>query len=144
MPDAVELVKTIKKTAIDAQESTKPVNVCFGKVMTVNPLTINVEQKMILGAAQLVLSRNVTDYMTEATVQWESESTLINHRHAISLTDSGGDKISGNTEYQTVPHTHDIEGRKNFLLHNGLEVGEEVILLRMQGGQKYLVWDRIG
>lgn len=29
-------------------------------------------------------------------------------------------------------------------IHNSLIVGEEVILLRMQGGQKYIVVDRIG
>lgn len=29
-------------------------------------------------------------------------------------------------------------------IHNSLTVGEEVILLRMQGGQKYIVIDRIG
>lgn len=29
-------------------------------------------------------------------------------------------------------------------IHNALTIGEEVILLRMQGGQKYIVIDRIG
>lgn len=41
-------------------------------------------------------------------------------------------------------HTHDIEGTKQMTIHNHLEKGEEVILLRMQGGQKYIVLDRIG
>lgn len=40
--------------------------------------------------------------------------------------------------------THDIEGTKQMTIHNHLEKGEEVILLRMQGGQKYIVLDRIG
>lgn len=29
-------------------------------------------------------------------------------------------------------------------IYNGLKEGEKVILLREQGGQKYLVWDRVG
>lgn len=62
MPDAVALVKLIKKTAVEAVEAAKPVNLCFGTVESVSPLKINVEQKMILGSAQLILSENVTDY----------------------------------------------------------------------------------
>ena len=62
LPDAVELVKTMKKAALDAMESSKPVAVYFGEVQSVSPLKINVEQKMILGEAQLILSRNVTDF----------------------------------------------------------------------------------
>lgn len=49
--------------------------------------------------------------------------------------------VSGTTK---LTHTHDIEGTKQMTIHNHLEKGEEVILLRMQGGQKYIVLDRIG
>ncbi len=136
MPDANEFVKTIKKAATDAVEAGNPVNVCFGKVTRVKPIEILVEQKLRLGEAQLVLSLNVTDHMTEATVQWESGSHKIKHRHRESTGSS--------TEYTETPHTHGIEGRKNFMLHNGLEVDDEVILLRQQGGQKYIVIDRVG
>lgn len=51
------------------------------------------------------------------------------------------DLTSGATK---LTHTHDIEGTKQMTIHNHLEKGEEVILLRMQGGQKYIVLDRIG
>jgi len=136
LDDANELLKTIKKAATDATEAGKPVNVCFGKVTRVNPIEILVEQKLRLGEAQLVLCRNVTDHMTEVTVQWESESHEIRHRHKEST--------GSFTDYEKTPHRHVIEGRKNFLLHNGLEVGDEVILLRQQGGQKYIVIDRVG
>lgn len=68
MADAVELIKTIKKTAVEAMEATQPANVVFGKVINVSPLQINVEQKMILGKAQLILTKNVTDHTVEMTV----------------------------------------------------------------------------
>lgn len=127
LPDAVGLVKTIKKAAIEAVEATKPVAVLFGKVTSASPLQINVEQKMTLGAAQLVLSRNVTDFTREVTVSWATENK------------SGG---SGDASFAS--HDHSIQGRKKITVHNRLVVGDEVILVRQQGGQKYVVWDRIG
>jgi hypothetical protein len=40
-------------------------------------------------------------------------------------------------------HLHNIAGRKKIRVYNGLHKGEKVVLLRMRGGQKYLVLDRI-
>lgn len=107
MADAVALMKAIKKAAIQAIRAEKLTEIRFGKVVGVSPLLISVDQKMTLGKAQLVLSRNVTDYETEITVDAETE-------------------------------------KKKITVHNGLVVGDEVILFRQQGGQKYVVKDRIG
>lgn len=137
LPDAVELVKTIKKAAIEAVEATKPVAVLFGKVTSASPLQINVEQKMTLGATQLILSRNVTEHTVEMTVNHYTESET-KHTHGIKDTYTGG----GSSE--PTSHLHAYKGRKTFTVHNGLVVGDEVILVRQQGGQKYVVWDRIG
>lgn len=146
MPDATDLTKAIKRAALEVQESAKPVNVCFGTVESTNPLTINVEQKMVLGEKQLVLCRNVTEYTTMVTVQWQSGQEEQSHRHQLkNVTDDAGDKIvSVYTEKQDKKHTHDIVGTKQMTIHNALEVGEEVILVRQQEGQKYIVIDRIG
>lgn len=101
MADALELIKAVKRVSVDAVNSAKPVEVCFGKVMGASPLKIFVEQKLILGEAQLVLCRNVCDFFTV------------------------------------------IDG-KYVEVQNGLKAGETVVLLRQQGGQKYLVMDRVG
>jgi len=105
LADAVEFVKLVKKAAVEAYEATKPVQVCFGKVIKASPLEIIVDQKLTLGKSQLVLAREVTDYTTEVTVDGE---------------------------------------KKKITIHNGLVVGNEVILLRQQDGQKYIVVDRTG
>ena len=118
MPDANELVDTLKRAAVEAVEAGKPVNVYFGEVVSAAPLKINVEQKMVLGEKQLILSRNVTDFSTMITVDWTSETS-----------DS---------------HTHKITGTKKITIHNGLAVGEKVILLRGHGGQRFFVTDRVG
>lgn len=36
------------------------------------------------------------------------------------------------------------EGTKEMVVHNGLAAGDGVVLLRQQGGQKFIVLDRIG
>ncbi|MCI8484710.1 MAG: DUF2577 domain-containing protein [Lachnospiraceae bacterium] len=147
MPDAVELVKTVKKASIDAMESTKPVNICFGTVIQTNPVKINVEQKMILNEAQMIFSRNVTDYVIQVSMAWETEEYAgkpagktkgetkpggePEHTHMFETETEGGEA-----------HTHGLTGTKEITIHNGLAVGDEVILVRQQGGQKYLVWDR--
>lgn len=144
MPDANELVALLKKAALDAVEASKPVNVYFGEVLSASPLKINVEQKMILGEKQLILSRNVTDFTTMVTVDWLTESSLSTHTHTVQGSDGNGDSINLTTGAKNLAHTHEITGKKKITVHNGLVVGDEVILIRQQEGQKFIVWDRIG
>lgn len=129
LADANGLVEAVKKASRDEWESSKPVNVYFGEVVSKAPLKINVEQKMILGENQLILTRNVTDYMTTVTIQWVTEEGVLSP--------------DGETA-AAPPHVHDMTGTQNFLMHNALEVGDEVIILRQQEGQKFIVVDRIG
>ena len=124
MADANGLVEALKRAAIEAVNATKPVNVYFGEVVGVSPLRINVEQKMTLGEKQLVLSRGVT--------------------HTVSGTDGSGDSINLATGQSDLAHTHGIAGRKKVTVHDGLVVGDKVILARRQEGQRFIVLDRIG
>ncbi len=126
LANAVELTKAIKKTAVDAVNASKPVEICFGKVTSASPLQILVEQKMTLGKGQLVLTRNVTNFTTTVTVNW-----------------STNEKSGGSGESAFASHAHGITGTKSITVNNGLVVGDEVVLLRQQGGQKYIVVDRI-
>lgn len=131
LPDANELVTLLKKAAMDAVEASKPVNVCFGEVVSASPLKINVEQKMILGEKQLILSRNVTDHKTKI-----SGGNIQNYYYTGSTTESGTAPVSPS-------HVHAV-GKIEVTVHNGLVVGDEVILIRQQEGQKFIVLDRIG
>lgn len=118
MADIGELVREIKRAAVGAVEAGKPCGVFFGTVKSASPLEILVEQKLTLTAGQLILTRAVTDFDTEITVEWETQTAQL--------------------------HTHPIKGRKKIKVHNALEVGERVALIRLAGGQKYLVADRVG
>ena len=84
---------------------------------------------MVLGEQQLVLARNVTDYMTTVTVDWRTGEGVL--------------PSNGETAVPP-PHVHGIVGTQNFMMHNALEAGDQVILLRQQEGQKFIVVDRIG
>lgn len=130
MPDANELVDTLKRAAVEAVEAGKPVNVYFGEVVSASPLKINVEQKMILGEKQLILSRNVTDFKTKITA-----GNIKNYYYT-------GDVNSG-TAPVSPSHVHAV-GTIEVTVHNGLAVGDKVIILRQQEGQKFIVADRIG
>lgn len=143
MLDSNNLVELIKKAANDTNEASEPCDFCYGKVTNVNPLKVFIEQKMELGKAQLVLSRNVTDYETKVTVEWESETSLSDHDHIINGTDSNGDSIMITSQKTNLSHSHAIEGMKKIIIHNGLKVGDEVVLIKKKGGQKYLILDRV-
>ena len=99
---------------------------------------------MTLGEKQLVLSRNVTDFKTMVTVDWATQSSLETHTHTVKGRDNSGDGIDLTTGEEDLAHTHRIRGKKEITVHNGLAVGDEVILFRQQEGQKFIVWDRIG
>ena len=122
-----DLVKLMKKAALDAVNASRPANMVFGKVISEKPLKIKVDQKLILTSAQLTLSRNVTDYKLSVTLDHTTESA------------SGG---SGESSFAS--HSHGIKGTKTLTVQNALKVGEEVILFQVSGGQKYIVIDRIG
>ncbi len=135
MFDATDFVRALKQTTTEAVEAGKPSAVLFGVVKRSSPLEIVVEQKMTLTSAQLVLCRNVTEHEIQMTVDHQTQE----HSHTHQITDSytGGGSASEET------HHHDYLGRKKVLVHNDLEPGEEVVLLRVQGGQKFLVVDRV-
>lgn len=131
MPDATELTKAVKRAAVKAVKAEKPVEVCFGKVTSVSPLQILVDQKFTLGKAQLVLTRHVTEYKTMITGE-----NIQNYYYV-------GTPPNVSTVPVSPSHKHAI-GKIEITVHNGLVDGDEVILIRQQGGQKYVVVDRIG
>lgn len=126
MLDSNDLLVTMKKAAVEAVNASKPTALVFGKVIEISPLRINVEQKITLTAAQLVLTRNVTNHTISMTVNHTTEYK------------SGG---SDDSSYES--HNHAYKGKKQFLVQNGLVAGDEVVLVRMQGGQRYIVLDRV-
>lgn len=84
------------------------------------------------------------DEINQATVDWTSESSLSTHNHTVKGDNGSGGNIDLNTGSKNLAHTHKITGKKKIIIHNGLAVGDEVILIRQQEGQRFIVVDRIG
>jgi len=123
--DVTELVRLVKQAAVDAVNASSPMHLCYGRVTSTSPLKIEVDQKLILTDAQLILTNNVRDYTVEMTVDHTTEE------------ESGG---SGYAAFAA--HSHKYKGRKSFRVHLALKQGEQVVMLRCDGGQKYIVIDR--
>lgn len=105
MPNPVEVVK---RAAVEAVEAGKPVNILFGTVLSASPLKIQVDQKSIYTSKMLILTRNVTDFEVDMTVNHSTE-------------DKGGG--SGAAAYEA--HKHAYVGKKTFKVHNALKAGEK-------------------
>ena len=129
-----DLVKAIKRAAVEAVNASKPANMVFGKVISESPLKIKVDQKLILTEKQLILARDVTDYEIEMEPSLHEQPY-----YHLTENESGG---SGDALFES--HNHKYQGRKKFLVYNALKNGEEVILMQIAGGQQYIVIDRIG
>ena len=124
--DAQKLVMLIKQAAVEAVNAKDPMSLKIGEVVSVSPLKISINQKITIPASQLFLTNAVHDYTVYETVDHTTESA------------SGG---SGEAAFAS--HSHIYKGKKKFTVHLGLKTGEMVILLRCDGGQKFIVLDRL-
>lgn len=123
----MSISQLVKMAALEAMEASRPVNVFIGTVVSESPLSIKIDQKRTLTSEFLVLCREVTDYDVEMTVDHMTEKM------------QGGGKDPSFTG-----HAHPYKGRKVFTVHKALKAGEKVAVIQFQGGQQYLVIDRIG
>lgn len=119
MADCKDLVAVIKRAAIEAVKAAGPIDITCGNVISVKPLKINIDQKKTLDEDMLVLCRNVTDYETEITITSSGEH----------------DQYSGNGI-----HSHD---KVKATIFNSLKVGDKVLVACFDGGQEFVVIDKV-
>lgn len=119
-------LENVKRAAVEAVEAGKPFGFVLGKVTSASPLKVQVDQKLELTAAQLILTNAVRDYTVYMTVDHETE-------------EKGGG--SGAAAYES--HKHAYKGKKAYRVHLALKAGEQVLLLRADGGQKFIILDRV-
>lgn len=134
MRNSADMVAAMKKIARDATEAAGPSGLYLGTVTSISPLTVQLDQKMTLTAEFLMLSTLVQEFKVDMTVDHWTENTNPPTTH--SHPDAGVNSFDAT-------HKHAYKGRKTFLVHLGLQAGERVILIREQGGQRYLILDRI-
>ena len=137
MPNIIEI---IKQAAVEAVAASNPCSILFGQVISITPLKINVEQRLTLDESHLVLTSIVRDFEIEMTVDHFTENDAYlntSHSHPFS-----GDGSVSTASFDST-HKHAYKGKKKYLVHLGLKVGESVMLMQVQGGQKYIILDRV-
>ena len=131
MLNSSDFVKVIKKSAIEAVNNSKPADIFYGTVQSISPLTIFIDQKLILSEKFLIIPESLTDYETEISFDDSSVKQVFTTWNMEETSESTPSKISFKEKTK-----HKIT------VYNSLKTGEKVILLRQQGGQKYMVLDR--
>ena len=125
--DANNLVRLIKKAAQDALQASSPFALKLGEVVSVSPLRIRINQKITIPATQLLLTNAVRDHVVRLTKE-----------------DGDDDEHEENAEENTPEEQEgDAGDPKRYTVHCALAVGEKVLLLRCDGGQKFIVLDRL-
>lgn len=111
------MLETIKQAAVNAVEAAKPAAFFFGRVESTDPLSVRIDQKTVIQARFLIVPERFSrrTLHLQGEVQTEPES---GHRHKVSI-------------------------NQDMTVTSPLAVGDTVILARVQGGQRYLILDRV-
>jgi len=118
-----DLLSTVKQAAMDAVSASNPTAVMFGIVTKDSPLEVIVDQRFTLTAGFLIVP--------ESLIHFE---LLLHHTH--QYTDNTGEGSATGTTEPALP-------QEPVVIRRGLQSGDKVLLLRLQGGQQYLILDRV-
>ncbi|WP_240415663.1 DUF2577 domain-containing protein [Paenibacillus periandrae] len=116
------ILNIIKQAGSGAVEAGNPVNILFGNVTSSNPLEVNVDQRFTLSEDFLIIPESLTAFTIE-----------LNHQHSYQDAGAGGDGT----------RSTDTALMEPIVIRRGLEAGDKVLLVRMQGGQQFIVLDRV-
>lgn len=127
-------MKIIKRAAVEAVAQQAPTIINYGTVTNDSPLEIIVEDKFKVSASMLLLTADVIDRKTKITFD---NPGVVN-------------EVNGYMEPQPTI-THNINKlsfldntiKNDITIYDALKIGEKVMLLRIQGGQKFIVLDRL-
>jgi len=128
-----DLTEAIKSAALQAVNASKPCIVHFGTVTALSPLEVLVDQRLRLSGNSLVVCASLTSATTE--IPLNSNTSENTHEHEIE--DGTGDYTQPDT------HSHELTGSLSVVVRQALSVGDSVLLLRMQGGDRYVILDRV-
>ncbi len=112
-----KLVELIQMIAVKGVAGTKPLEVRIGYVRDNSPIKIELIGGFCISDRSIILSDNVQDKHVEVEIDWETE-TASSHRHS-------------------------IRGTKTMCIKNTLNIGDRVLILRKQGGEKHIVVSKI-
>jgi hypothetical protein len=107
------MIEIIKQASVGAVGANNPVAITFGEVLNADELKIKIDQKQILPKEFFVIPESLTRYEIDLT-----------HIHA-------------------APGGSTSNALSKIVIREGLKTGDKVILLRVQGGQSYVILDKV-
>jgi hypothetical protein len=117
------LLGVMKQAGTGAVEAGNPVAVLYGEVEKESPLAVRVDQRFTLTSEFLVVPESLLEHKLDL-------------QHSHTYTDAGGSGTS-------IRVTETAFAESPAIIRRGLEMGDKLLLLRMQGGQRYVVLDRV-
>lgn len=119
------LIEALKQIGVEAVNAGNPTSIIYGNVISEEPLEIQINEKMILDKSFLVLTKNVQDYEVEFDIDFEGEGTIV---------------INGGNEE---PLNKLMYTKGKAKIRNALKKGDKVVMIQVQGGQKFVVLDKL-
>ncbi len=146
-----DLVNLIKEIAVNAVKTQKPTALFYGTVISTNPLEVKLDTNLILTKEFLLVPESLTDHKVNIEMDCYTENTDTSHTHDVNYTDkynTTGDyenkSVISNIQNTNATHNHAIKGTKTIIIYNGLKVNDKVILAQVQGGQEFIILDKVG
>ena len=145
------LTDLIKEIAVKAINANKPTSMYYGTVISTSPLKVQISSNLILTEEFLIVPMSLTDYTVQVSMNWSTENANIDHTHNVEYTDKY--TVSGDTDNKTTvtkqmnsnkTHSHALTGVKEITIYNSLKIGDKVILTQVQGGQEFIINDKVG
>ncbi len=136
---ATGLISIIKQAAMDAVENGKPCDLRFGTVSSVSPLKVRISSDFILPESLLVVPEHLTDYSMDTNIGSAKDESKL----SISVVGTTLKITTVTEEVEGDESTTESIDERTLTMYNGLNVGDNVVLLRNQGGSKYLILDRV-
>lgn len=133
------MIDIIKEASLGAVGAGNPVSICFGEVQSVSfsknkvqkgeiiynvtegisNLVIKLDQKLILGKEFFIVPESVTPYEAE-----------LKHKHNHICSEEGCSKETD-------------EKLDTLIIREGFKAGDKLLLLRIQGGQQYVILGKV-
>lgn len=113
------MIDVVKQMAIEAMNASDPTAIMYGEITSTSPLEVNIDQRFTVPDDLLIVPESLKHFEIN-----------IYHNHVYK-----DDGTESETEF-ALPN-------KPLVIRRGLESGDKVVLVRVQGGQQYLILDRL-
>ncbi len=134
----MELIDMLHQISQQSQEASQPTDLRVGTVTSANPLEISINPNMAPLQAGVL-------YLTVSVV--EKKIPVLQHNHVIHDTYTGGGTSEDNLLQSNIICYENGQALPvedgYIILNRALTVGDKVLLLRVQKGQKFIVLSRV-